>query len=137
LITLTAGGASLSNFAPGSTAAGTSTLTATDTDPGGWSLQAQDLGSGSGTMVASAAGCTGSSATLGDPLQLSISGTLSGVNYASAANLTGTNRTVASATNAPMATPTNFTANYSQPIPASQVLRTGCVYTITVTYTLQ
>lgn len=88
-------------------------------------------------MVASPGGCTGSSATLDNPLQLSVSGALSGVDYAAAASLSGTNRTVASATNAPMATPTTFTANYTQLIPASQVLRTGCVYTITVTYTLQ
>jgi hypothetical protein len=136
LITLTAGGAGLANFAPGSTATGSSTLTATDTS-GSWTLQAQDLGSGSGKMVASAGGCTGSSATLDNPLQLSVSGALSGVAYAPAASLSSSARTVASATSAPMVTPTSFTANYTQVIPASQVLRTGCVYTITVTYTLQ
>ena len=137
MITLTAAGASLSNFAPGNTATGSGTLTATDTDSPSWTLQAQDVGSGSGKMVASAAGCAGSSPTLDNALRLSISGTLSGVTYTPAIGLSAANQTVASATNASMLAPTTFTPNYVQVIPATQAMLTGCVYTITVTYTLQ
>jgi len=36
-----------------------------------------------------------------------------------------------------MLTPTVLNANYTQVVPAGQALLTGCVYTITVTYTLQ
>ena len=82
-------------------------------------------------------GCTGSSPTLNNPLQLSISGTLNGATYAPAISLSATNQTVASATNAPMLTPTSFTPTYTEVIPSTQALLTGCVYTITVTYTLQ
>jgi hypothetical protein len=36
-----------------------------------------------------------------------------------------------------MLTPTALNTAYTQVIPAAQTLLTGCVYTITVTYTLQ
>jgi hypothetical protein len=135
LISLTAGPtASLSPFGVGQTATGSSFLTATDPS-GTWTLQAQDQGAGAGQMVASPTGCTNSSTPLTNPLQVSVSNAPSGVST-SAINLSAANQTVASATSTPL-TAATLTTNYTQVIAANQVLLTGCVYTITVTYSLQ
>lgn len=136
VITLTATAATLSNLATGSTATGSATLTASD-GSGSWTLQAQDLGSGAGDMVASTSGCTGSPPQLANPLQISVSTSLSGVTVAPPISLSATAQTLGSATSAPMLSPTTFTANYTQVVPATQALLTGCTYTISVTYTLQ
>jgi hypothetical protein len=136
LISLTPGTVSaLTPFGPGKTATASGNLTATDTSTT-WTLQAQDTGTGAGKMVSSAAGCTGSDAKLTNPLQVSVTGTLGGVNSAGTISLGASNQTVASSNTAALAA-TVFTANYTQVIPTSQTMLTGCAYSITVTYTLQ
>jgi hypothetical protein len=123
-------------FQAGSTATTTGLLTATDTSPS-FSLTVQDNATGTpGHMVAAASGCTGSAASLGNPLSVNVSSLLGGVTSAGPISVSGTAQTVASATNQLLAA-TVFTANYSQTIAASEVLRTGCVYSLTATYTLQ
>lgn len=136
LILLSAGpGAALSPFQVGKTATATGSLTATDTS-GSWTLTAQDQGSGAGKMVAGTTGCSGSDPTLADPLQVSVTSALGGVTSAGTVSLSGSNQTVASATSQTLAS-NAFTTNYTQVIPSTEKLLTGCVYTITVTYTLQ
>lgn len=135
LISLTAGpAATLSPFSTGQTGTGQSSLTATDTS-GSWTLQAADQGAGAGAMVASPTGCTNSAPQLAKPLQVSISTGLSGVSTTTI-NLSASNQIVASASSVPL-TAAVLTTNYTQVIPADQALLTGCVYTISVTYTLQ
>jgi hypothetical protein len=136
LISLTPGTVSaLTPFGPGKTATGSGNLTATDTSTT-WTLQAQDTGSGAGKMVSSATGCTGSDSKLANPLQVSVTGTLGGVNSAGTVSLGAGNQTVASSTTTALAA-TVLTANYTQVIPDTQTMLTGCAYSITVTYTLQ
>jgi ribosomal protein L11 methylase PrmA len=136
VLLLSAGpGAALSPFGVGKTATATGSLTATDTS-GGWTLTAKDLGTGAGKLVAGAAGCSGSDATLANPLQLSVTSSLAGFNSAGAISLNGGDQTVASATSQTL-TGDTFTTNYTQAIPSTEKMLTGCGYTITVTYTLQ
>jgi len=87
-------------------------------------------------MIASAGGCSGSDHKLTNPLQVSVTSPLGGVTSAGAITLGSSNQTVASASNQPL-TAAVLTTNYSQTLPGTQVMLTGCVYTITVTYTLQ
>jgi hypothetical protein len=112
-------------------------LTAT-TDVGAtsWTLQAKDAGTGAGKMVAGATGCTGSDTTLANPLQISVTSSATGFHSAGAITLSGTNQTVASSTTNGL-TAAALTTNYTQVIPGTEVMLKGCVYSITVTYTLQ
>jgi len=87
-------------------------------------------------MVASPTGCTGSASPLANVLQIAVSTSLGGVTT-NTISLSSSSQTLASASNAPMLTPTAFTVNYTQVVPSNQALLNGCVYTITVTYTLQ
>jgi hypothetical protein len=136
LILLSAGpGSALSPFQVGKTATGTGSLTATDTS-GSWTLTAKDQGSGAGKMVASAAGCSGSDATLANPLAVSVTSGLAGVTSAGTISLSSSDQQVASATNQTLSGETVAT-NYTQVIPSTEKMLTGCVYTISVTYTLQ
>lgn len=137
-LSLTAGTGAVfaTNFSPGNTATSTGALTATDTN-NSWTLQVKDSGTGAGKMV-SAGGptCSGSDSTLTDPLAVSVTSPLGGVTSAGQVSISGTNQTVASATNQLLAADV-LTTNYSQPIPANQVMTAGCVYSLTATYTLQ
>jgi hypothetical protein len=136
LILLGAGsGSVLSPFGPNKTATGTGSVTATDNNPS-WTLQAQDQGSGAGKMVANASGCGGSDATLANPLELSVASPLGGITSAGTISLSGANQTVATASNQPVAG-VAFTTNYTQVVPPTEKMLVGCVYSITVTYTLQ
>jgi hypothetical protein len=136
LISLTPGTVSaLTPFAPGATGTASGTLIATDASSS-WTLQAQDTGSGAGKLVASTTGCTGSDSVLSNALQLSASSTLSGVNSAGTISLGSGNQTVASSTTTALAA-TVLNSSYTQVVPDTQTMLTGCAYSITVTYTLQ
>ncbi len=136
LISITAGpGAALTPFEPGKAATGSGALTATDTSPS-WTLQAKDTGSGAGHMVSSATGCGGSDRTLSNPLQVTVTSMLPGATSAGQITLGGSNQTVASGSNQALAASV-LTTSYSQAIPATETMLAGCIYSITVTYTLQ
>ena len=122
--------ATFSNFRPGQTATGSGSLLATALPP--WTLTVADLGAGAGRMVKSATGCAGSDAQLTNALTVTVTG--SGTS-AGAKSISATATTVASGSNILAATV--LTTNYSQVIPASQTMLTGCVYRLTATYTLQ
>jgi hypothetical protein len=128
-------GAALSPFGIGTTGTATGSLTATDTS-GSWTLTAKDQGSGAGKMVASVAGCSGSDPTLANPLQVSVTSGLGGVSSPGTISLSGGDQTVASASNQTL-TNNMLITHYTEVIPSTQKMLTGCVYTITVTYTLQ
>jgi hypothetical protein len=123
-------------FQPGSTATTTGLITVTDTSPS-WTLSVQDAAAGTpGHMVAASTGCTGSASSLANPLSVNVTSLLGGVTSAGATSISGTNQTVASASNQLLAA-NIFTANYSQTIGAAEAVRTGCIYSLTATYTLQ
>jgi len=122
------------NFNPGGSAAASGTLVATDTSaaPG---LTIQDTATGHpGHMVAAATGCTGSEAFLANPLGVTVSGTGWTSATGSPISVSGTAQSVASAS-APQSASTLTTA-YAQSILISEAMLTGCVYTLTATYTL-
>jgi hypothetical protein len=137
LISLAAGtGAGFTtNFTPGATASATGTLTATDTSPS-WTLQVQDNGAGAGHMVASASGCAGSDPQLANRLKVTVTSPLGGVVSAGSQSIGATPVTVASATSQLLASNV-LTTSYLQAIPSNELMRLGCVYTLTATYTLQ
>jgi hypothetical protein len=137
LIALSAGAGAgfASNFTSGATATATGTLTATDTSPS-WTLQVQDNGAGAGHMVASASGCAGSDTQLANRLKVAVTSPLGGVVAAGSQSIGATPVTVASATSQPLASNV-LTTSYLQVIPSNELMRLGCVYTLTATYTLQ
>ena len=129
-------GAVLSPFAPGQTGTGTGSLIATDTSPS-WTLSVKDTAaSNAGHMAAGATGCTGSDPSLTNALGVSVTSALGGVNSAGQKSVSGTDQAVASATNQLLAANV-LTTNYQQVIPSTQVMITGCIYSLTATYTLQ
>ncbi len=140
-LTASSGAVFTTNFSPGNTATATGALTAADTNSS-WTLQVEDTAaSNAGKMKTAALGCTGSDAALANPLNVSVTAPVSlptggGVTTTSPVSLSGTNQTVASATSQLLAADV-FTTNYSQTIPSSEVMLTGCVYSVTATYTLQ
>jgi hypothetical protein len=123
-------------FAAGQTATTTGTLVATDTNPG-FNLTVQDTASAHpGHMVAAGTGCTGSVGSLLNPLSVSVTSPLGGVHSDGPVGISGAAQAVASATAAPLAASV-LTTNYSQTLAAGEDLLTGCVYSLTATYTLQ
>jgi hypothetical protein len=135
-ITATPTSAFTTGFQAGSTANTSGLLTLTDTNPS-WNLTVKDAAtSNPGHMAASTLGCSGSESSLQNPLSVSVTSLLGGVNAAGPVNISGSPQTVASATNQLLAA-SILTANYSQPINASETLLAGCVYSLTATYTLQ
>jgi hypothetical protein len=137
-LTASAGATFLSAFSPGNTPTAAGSLTATDTNPG-WTLQAADTNAGSsnkGHMLAGATGCAGSDASLVNALNVNVTTSLSGVTSAGQVAISGTAVTVSSATSALMAA-NPFVTHYSVVIPATEVMLSGCVYSMTATYTLQ
>jgi hypothetical protein len=122
--------ATFTNFRPGQTATGSGSLLATALPP--WTLTVADLGSGAGHMVKAATGCTGSAAQLTNALTVTVTG--SGTS-AGSKTIGATPVAVASGSNILVAA--LLSTNYSQVIPASETMLTGCVYSLTATYTLQ
>lgn len=120
-------------LAPNTSPTGTGTLVVTDTNSP-WVLQAQDANTGAsaGHMLATGATCTGSDPLLANALGLSVSG---GGGTPASITLGASPLTVESGTT-PLAAST-LTTNYTVSIPSSEVMVTGCVYSLTTTYTLQ
>jgi hypothetical protein len=123
-------------FEAGDTATTTGVLTLIDTEPS-WSLSVQDeAGADPGHMVAAALGCEGSESELEDPLDVEVTSALGKAHSAGTVGIDGEPQTVSSATNQILSA-NIFTANYSQKIEPFEALRTGCIYSMTATYTLQ
>lgn len=123
-------------FEAGNTATTTGLLTLTDTEPS-WSLSVQDEASADpGHMTAAALGCTGSEPSLQNPLQVEVTSLLGGAHSAGPVSVSGSAQTVSSGTDQLLAADV-FTANYAQAIEADESLATGCIYSMTATYTLQ
>lgn len=141
-ISLTAGAPALfaTNFSPGGTANATSLLTATTTDPT-WSLSVKDNGTGQGKMVANTLlpTCTGSDAQLGNPLQVTVNDLgLTGVTSDGQVSISSADTPVAaSGVSGQLLSAEALTTSYHQVIPAAEVMLSGCVYSLTATYTLQ
>lgn len=133
------------SFTPGSTSASTGgTVTAVSTSPS-WTLAAKDGAPGAttaGKMDAATPGvgtCANSANELGNALSLGVApvvanGAITGT-AGSPVTLSGSDQTVASASAVTLAA-TVFNTNFSQTIGAAELLQSGCLYTLTTTYTL-
>lgn|GEM_PF-3128711 len=135
VLALTAGTAPLftTNFQPGGTATANGTMTATNTAASSTLAVIDNAVTTAGKMdAATGATCTGSDASLTNALTTGVTG--SGVTTSGVKTLSGTGQTVATAA-APISAVV-LTAAYSQVIPSAQLMLTGCVYTLTATYTL-
>ncbi len=131
-------GATLSPLQPGRTAVGSGSLTASTLLSLGWTLTVQaGAGASAGHLQAAGAGCGGSDPQLSNALSVTVTSTggLGGFVSAGAVTIGEAPKQVASATLALLSIA--MTTSYSQVIPASEVMRTGCVYGLTITYTLQ
>lgn len=125
----------LSPFQPNSTATGTGTLL--PVTGGAWTLQASALSSG--FLTAAATGCAHSEATLAHPLTVTVTAGIGiaggAVTSSGAIALSGSNQTVATGSGTILTGSLNTA--YSQSIGTTEVLLAGCVYSTTVTFTLQ
>jgi hypothetical protein len=123
-------------FQAGATATTSGLLTLTDTNPS-WTLSVSNAtASNPGHMAAASVGCSGSEASLQNPLSVNVTSLLGGATSAGPVSISGSPQTVSTATNQLLAA-NLFTANYSQTIESSETLLAGCVYSLTATYTLQ
>ena len=75
--------------------------------------------------------CSLGVAYLSRPLSLTLVPTLAGATSSGAVDLSGSNTTVASGTGA-----NSLNASFNQTIGAGEALQAGCVYSVTVTFTL-
>jgi hypothetical protein len=124
-------------FTPGATPSSTGgTVTAVSTDPS-WTLSAAETG-GDGKMARTIATgvCANSAATLTNALGLTVAPLVSDASITSTARtLSGADQIVAQASAVPLAA-TVFTTTFTQSIPSTEILQTGCTYSLTTTYTL-
>lgn len=120
------------SFTPSGTPTGVGTVGVVAT--GAWNLSVQDTASAStnkGHLKAAAAGCSGSTPYLTNPLSFSLAPAL-GSNTGYSGTLSGGSAPAASGS----LSDTNMTVSYSQPIPSSELLLLGCAYSVTATYTV-
>lgn len=140
-LSLTAGTPAVfgTSLAAGTTVGSTGgTLTGVSTSPS-WSLAVRDQAAGTpGHLVAAASGCSGSTPALTNAAKVTVTPVVANGAITSAGQkaITGSDVTVASASNALLAS-TVFTTAYQQVIDSDEVLTAGCVYSMTTTYTLQ
>jgi hypothetical protein len=124
-------------FSPGATVNSTlGAITAVSTNPN-WTLSAAETG-GDGKMARSIADgvCATSTPTLTNAAGITVTPVVPNASITSTARtLSGSNQVVAAASAVPLAA-TVFSTTYSQVLPASEILATGCTYTMTTTYTL-
>ncbi|TMK41818.1 MAG: hypothetical protein E6G56_03630 [Actinobacteria bacterium] len=117
------------------------TLTAVDTTPS-WTLSVNDgTTSGDGHLQKGAVGCTGSETELANASQVNVAPLVPNASVTSNGYVTvpangATAAAVASASAVPLAA-TVFTNTYKQSIGSSEILVSGCTYSLTSTYTLQ
>jgi hypothetical protein len=122
----------LATFAPGSTATGGGSLTVTTVPPGAWTLKAADTTGHAGHLVPGAVGCAGNEAQTVSPLVVSASGLLGSTVSAGAVTIGSSALTVATGS----ASDTVSVA-YSLVVERTEAMSTGCVFSTTVTYTVQ
>jgi hypothetical protein len=118
-------------FTPGATPTGLGTVAVVATGP--WNLSVQDTTGAStnkGHLKAAAAGCSGSTSYLSNPLSFSAAPAL-GTNTGYTGTLSGSSTPAGSGTLSD-----DLTVSYTEPIPSSERLLLGCAYSVTATFTV-
>jgi hypothetical protein len=124
-------------FTPGTTVHTTAgAVTAVSTNPS-WTLNAKEAsGDGKMSRTITTGVCANSTDILTNAPTLTVTPVIANASITSTAqSLTGSDKLVAAATAVPLAA-TVFTTDYAQTLPASEILATGCTYSMTTTYTL-
>ena len=121
----------LSNFGPGRTASGTGSLTITALATA-WTLTVADTTGHAGKLAPAAAGCTGAESLTGNPLSVSVSGLLGSTTSSGTKTISASQQTVATGNGTD-----TLAASFSLPIGATERMPTGCVFSTTVTWTVQ
>jgi hypothetical protein len=121
----------LANFGPGLHASGTGALTVSGVlTP--WTLKVADGSGHAGRLAPAAAGCVGSEPQTANALSVAASGLLPTTNGTGAVVIGAASTTVA---NGAAADTVNL--SYALDVGRTEVMRAGCVYSTTVTYTVQ
>jgi hypothetical protein len=121
----------LANFGPGLQASGTGVLSVSGVlTP--WTLKVADGSGHAGHLAPAAVGCVGSGPQTANALSVSASGLLPTTNGAGAVLIGSGSATVANGS----ATDT-VNVTYALDVGRTEVMRAGCVYSTTVTYTVQ
>ena len=120
----------MTNFAPGNTATASGSLVVSGVlSP--WTLKASDSVN-AGHLVSSGATCAGSETQTVNPLSLSASGLLPTTNSAGTITVGTSPQTVANGSAAD-----TVNVSYSLVIDRTEIMRAGCVFSTTVTFTVQ
>jgi hypothetical protein len=121
----------MANFGPGFTATGSGVLVVSGVlTP--WTLKAADTTGNAGHPASSGVACTGSEARTVDPLTATAAGVLGTTSSAGALTIGASQATVATGV-----APDTVTVNYSLAIGKTELMRTGCLFSTTITYTVQ
>jgi hypothetical protein len=97
-----------------------------------WTLKAADTTGNAGHLAAAAVGCAGSEPRTANALTASASGAIGTTHGSGAVSVDAASKTVATGVVAD-----TVTVSYTLPIGGTEVMRAGCVYSTTVTYTVQ
>lgn len=120
----------LAGLAPGQTASGSGTVTVTGV-PAPWTLKVADPAH-AGHLRPGAVGCSGSEAQTVNPLSVSAGGLLPTTNSSGTVVVGASPVTVATGSAAD-----TVTASYSLVVGPTEVMGAGCVFSTTVTFTVQ
>jgi hypothetical protein len=121
----------LANFAPGLTATGSGALLVSGVlTP--WTLKVADTSGNAGHLAPAAVGCAGSEPQTANALSASASGLLGTTSGAGAVLIAASSKTVATGVAAD-----TVNVAYSLDVARTETMRAGCVYSTTVTFTVQ
>lgn len=105
----------------------------------GWTLSVKDATAGAGRLQAAGVGCSGSASQLANRVRIYTPNPgYSSLSVAADHAVTGADTTVA--TYSPLVTllsSVTLTTQFTQDVGAGEILRAGCVYSTTITYTVQ
>jgi hypothetical protein len=121
----------LANFGPGRSASGSGTVTITAVATA-WTLTVADTTGHAGKLAPAATGCTGAESLTANALRVSVSGLLGSTVSNGTKTISGSAQTVATGNGSD-----SLTASFSLPVGATERMPTGCVFSTTVTWTVQ
>jgi hypothetical protein len=120
------------NLTPGSTASGSGTVVVTPPVVGTWHLSIADTTGHAGHLVPGAVGCTGAQAQTTNVLTATASGLVVGNSSAGPVTVGATDHEIAHGTLGD-----SVLVSLSLVVPNTERMPTGCVFSTTLTYTIQ
>jgi hypothetical protein len=120
------------NLQPGTTATGTGTVAVTGLGLATWHLSVADTTSNAGHLARAAVGCAGSQPLTTNALTATASGTAVGTHGTGTVTIGPTAQEIASGTLLD-----TVTVSFNLVLPNTERMLAGCVFSTTLTYTLQ